>query len=160
MHFYELHVLCFAGLVALHSTAQMPLRQWKDQNSVSALIFTGLTSVWIIALLSAALLLICISIRKIRAWPSVFKASWSLWVRETHQSRAALKAPSDACDHQGLGCAGHASTWRKLLASASSFARWLELGGWHLTSVIAQKSPSGLLLCSVSRAMSTVQLSD
>lgn len=75
VHFYELHVLCFAGLVALHSTAQMPLRQWKDQNSVSALIFTGLTSVWIIALLSAALLLICISIRKIRAWPSVFKAS-------------------------------------------------------------------------------------
>lgn len=75
MHSYELHVLCFAGLVGLHSTAQMPLGQRKDQNSFSALIFTGLTSVWIIALLSAALLLICISIREIRAWPSVFKAS-------------------------------------------------------------------------------------
>lgn len=59
--------LCF--IVLLRSL------QGKDQNSLSALIFTGLTSVWIIALLSAPLLLICISLREIRAWPSVFKAS-------------------------------------------------------------------------------------
>lgn len=77
-----LRVLCFTPSFLcrlcsslLHSAAQIPSRQTKDQNSVSALIFTGLTSVWIIALLSAPLLLICISLREIRAWPSVFKAS-------------------------------------------------------------------------------------
>lgn len=78
----ELRVLCFTPSFLcrvcsplLHSAAEIPSRQRKDQNSVSALIFTGLTSVWIIALLSAPLLLICISIREIRALPSVFKAS-------------------------------------------------------------------------------------